>query len=374
MVDYLFLAVKFNRYAGPNNHLLDLSNYLYTKSKKSFALVTHPGVIENDFLKEIQFPMVKVLDRASHVINNVKAIRNIVKKLSPRRMFVNCDKNLAFQTHFATNKQLLIGYNVFLGSTKFSLDRHLIRSVYARLLDKVGSRILVKKIVAHTNWHREAYMKIGIKPSKITIIPHCVDSNRIQRSLEHNFRIKKNGTPIIMFVGRLKKIKGIIELLKAYEQISKKTEASLMIVGGGPLEKKVQEMKKHIERKNTRARITHMKRVIPPKLICLMDSADVVAIPSYVEMFGLVALEAMALKKAVLTTCFGGISEVITNGVNGILVNPFDSHALQSRLEELLLDRPERVKLGNAAYQTIKDNYDVSVVAPRFMKFLEESD
>jgi hypothetical protein len=30
--------------------------------------------------------------------------------------------------------------------------------------------------------------------------------------------------------------------------------------------------------------------------------------------------------------------------------------------------------LGNAAYQTIKDNYDVSVVAPRFMTFLEESD
>lgn len=374
MVDYLFLAVKFNRYAGPNNHLLDLSNYLYTKSKKSLVLATHSGVSESDFLKEIQFPIVKILERAAHVISNVKAIRTIVKKLSPRKIFVNCDANLAFQTLFATNKRPLIGYNVFLGGTGFRLDRYLFKSVYAGLLDKVGSKILVKKIVAHTNWHREAYLKIGIKPSKITVIPHCVDSNRIHRSLERDSKIMRSRAPVIMFLGRLKKIKGILELFRAYEQISTKTDANLMIVGGGPLERRVREMKKHIERKNTRARITHMKRVSLARLMTLMKSADVIAIPSYYEPFGLVALEAMSLKKAVLTTCFGGISEVITNGINGVLVNPFDSHALQSRLEELLVDRSERVRLGNAAYQTIKNNYEVSVVAPRFVKFLEESD
>jgi hypothetical protein len=41
MVEYLFVASKFNHYAGPNNHLLDLSNYLYTKSGKSLVLLTH---------------------------------------------------------------------------------------------------------------------------------------------------------------------------------------------------------------------------------------------------------------------------------------------------------------------------------------------
>jgi len=374
MVDYLFLAVKFNRYAGPNNHLLDLSNHLYTKCKKSLVLVTHPGAIESDFLKDIRFPMVRTLHRASHVITNIKAIKKITKERTPRIIFVNCDKNLAFQTYFATNKPPLIGYNVFLGSATFSLDRSLNRSVYARLLDKVGSRILVKRIVAHTNWHREAYIEIGINPRKITVIPHCVNIGRIHRALEPDFRIEKNEAPVIMFVGRLKKIKGIIELLEAYEQISRKRDADLMIVGSGPLEKRVQEMKKHIERKNTRAHITCIRRVPLSKLISLMNRADVIAIPSYYEPFGLVALEAMSLKKAVLATCFGGISEVITNEVDGILVNPFSSQEMQSHLEELVSDAHKRNKLGKSAYQTVRKKYDVSVVAPKFMEFLEESD
>lgn len=371
MGEYLFLAASFNKYSGPNNHLLDLCNYLYTKSKKSLVLVTHPSVLESDFLREIRFPTIRVLKRARYVVSNVRAIRDAVKKLSPKIMFVNCDVNLAFQTYFATNRQLLIGYNVFGRPGEIFFDRRLVKSVYLQLLYTLGSRILVKKIAVHTNFQRKLYVRLGIESSKISVIPHCVDLDRLCRSLERGYEIEKE-VPVIMFVGGIKKVKGIMELLRAYEQISRKIDVHLLIVGRGPLENRVQEMKKHIERKNTKAKITYIKRVPLTRLMSLMNSADVVTMPSYSEAFGLVALEAMALKKAVLATCFGGISEVITNGIDGILVNPFNSRQLQSRLEELILDPVKRDKLGKSAYQTIKNKYDVSVVAPRFIKFLEE--
>ena len=376
-MDYLFLASKFNHYAGPNNHLLDLSNYLYTKSKKSLVLITHSGIGERDFSREIRFPTVKILQRPPRVISNVKAIRHAIRKFSPRRIFVNSDVNLAFQTYFATHARLLIGYNVFLIGAKLSLNRNLIRSVYYNLLtfqDRLGPKILVKKIMAHTDFHRKAYVRVGITPDKITVIPHCVNLDRLHRALKYSRKIEKNAIPTIIFVGRLIQHKGIMELLRVYERITRKTDVHLLIVGSGQLEGRVSEMKRRIEKENSKAHITCVKRVTLSELMCLVNSADIMAIPSYSEPFGIVALEAMGLKKAVLATCFGGISEVITNGVDGILVNPFDSHQLKSSLEELLSDRSERVKLGNAAYQTVKNKYDVSVVAPRFMKFLEESD
>jgi len=364
MVDYLFLAGKFNKYSGPNNHILDLCNHLYNESKKSLVLVTHPGDIEDEFLKQIRFPTARSLHKARHLFSNLKAIRNTIKTSSPRRIFVNCDITLAFQTYFAANKRLLLGYNVFLGGGEF----------YSRLLNEMGSRLLVSKIVAHTNFHRKNYIRIGIEPSKITVIPHCVDIQRIHRALEPDSKTEKNEVPVIMFVGGLKKSKGIIELLRTYEKISVNTDVHLLLVGSGQLETEVLEMKKQIERKNPKASIMHIKRVPLSRLMSLMNNADVIAIPSHIEYFGLVALEAMALKKAVLATCFGGISEVITNEVDGILVNPFDSQQLQSRLEELISDPIKRDKLGRSAYQTVKNKYEVSVVAPRFIDFLEGVD
>ena len=376
MVDYLFIASKFNRYGGPNNHLLDLSNFLYTKSGKQLVLLTHSGVEESAFSREVRFPTLRTLRRMPHAVGNVQEIRHAILKFSPRKVFVNSNVNLAFQTYFATHARLLAGYNIFQFDAKFSFNRNLVKTLYHNLLTcqyRLGPKILVKKILAHTDLQKRFYMKVGIKPDKIAVIPHCVSLERLHRALENGGKRENNDVPTVMFLGRLVKNKGIIELLEVYEQITRETEANLLIVGSGPLEGRVNEMKRLIERENAKASISHVARSVPPELVHLMNNADIVVVPSYHEMFGLVALEAMALRKAVLATCFGGISEVVTSEVDGILVNPLNTKQFRFRLEELILDRSERVRLGNAAYQTVKKMYDVSVVAPKFVRFLDSS-
>jgi glycosyltransferase involved in cell wall biosynthesis len=376
MVDYLFIASKFYRYGGPNNHLLDLSNFLYTKSGKQLVLLTHSGIEESPFSREIRFPTLRNLQRMPHVISNIEAIRHAVLKFSPRKIFVNSDVNLAFQTYFATHARLLAGYNIFQFDAKFSLNRNFVKTLYHNLLTcqyRLGPKILVKKILAHTNLQKKFYIKVGIKPDKIAVIPHCVSLERLHRALENAGKREDNVVPTVMYVGRLVKNKGIMELLKVYEQITRETEAHLLIVGSGPLEGRVNEMKRRIERENAKASISHVTRSVPPELIHLMNNADIVVIPSHFEMFGLVALEAMALKKAVLATCFGGTTEIVTSKVDGVLMNPLNSRQFKSRLEELISDRSERTRLGNAAYQTVKNKYDVAVVAPKFARFLDSS-
>jgi glycosyltransferase involved in cell wall biosynthesis len=376
MVDFLFIASKFYRYGGPNNHLLDLSNFLYTKSGKQLVLLTHSGIEENAFSREIRFPTLRNLHRMPHVISNIEAIRHATLKFSPRKIFVNSDVNLAFQTYFATHARLLAGYNIFQFDAKFSLNRNFVKMLYHNLLTcqyRLGPKILVKKILAHTNLQKKFYIKVGIKPDKIAVIPHCVSLERLHRALKNAGKREDNVVPTVMYVGRLVKNKGIMELLKVYEQITRETEAHLLIVGSGPLEGRVSEMKSRIERENAKASISHVTRSVPPELIHLMNNADIVVVPSHFEMFGLVALEAMALKKAVLATCFGGTIEIVTSKVDGVLVNPLNSRQFKSRLEELISDRSERTRLGNAAYQTVKNKYDVAVVAPKFARFLDSS-
>jgi glycosyltransferase involved in cell wall biosynthesis len=376
MVDYLFIASKFYRYGGPNNHLLDLSNFLYTKSGKQLVLLTHSGIEENAFSREIRFLTLRNLHRMPHVISNIEAIRHATLKFSPRKIFVNSDVNLAFQTYFATHARLLAGYNIFQFDAKFSLNRNFVKMLYNNLLTcqyRLGPKILVKKILAHTNLQKKFYIKVGIKPDKIAVIPHCVSLERLHRALKNAGKREDNVVPTVMYVGRLVKNKGIMELLKVYEQITRETEAHLLIVGSGPLEGRVSEMKRRIERENAKASISHVTRSVPPELIHLMNNADIVVVPSHFEMFGLVALEAMALKKAVLATCFGGTTEIVTSKVDGVLVNPLNSRQFKSRLEELISDRSERTRLGNAAYQTVKNKYDVAVVAPKFARFLDSS-
>jgi glycosyltransferase involved in cell wall biosynthesis len=374
MVDYLFIASKFYRYGGPNNHLLDLSNFLYTKSGKQLVLLTNSGIEESPFSREIRFPTLRTLQRMPHVISNIEEIRHAILKFSPRKIFVNSDVNLAFQTYFATHARLLAGYNIFQFDAKFSLNKNFVKMLYHNLLTcqyRLGPKILVKKILAHTNLQKKFYIKVGIKPDKIAVVPHCVSLERLHRALENAGKREDTVVPTVMYVGRLVKNKGIMELLKVYEQITRETEAHLLIVGSGPLEGRMNEMKRRIERENAKASISHVTRSVPPELIHLMNNADIVVIPSHFEMFGLVALEAMALKKAVLATCFGGISEVVTSEVDGVLVNPLNTEQFRCRLEELILDGSERVRLGNAAYQTVKNRYDVAVVAPKFAEFLD---
>jgi glycosyltransferase involved in cell wall biosynthesis len=311
-----------------------------------------------------------------HVISNIEAIRHATLKFSPRKIFVNSDINLAFQTYFATHARLLAGYNIFQFDAKFSLNRNFVKMLYHNLLTcqyRLGPKILVKKILAHTNLQKKFYIKVGIEPDKIAVIPHCVSLERLHRALKNAGKREDNVVPTVMYVGRLVKNKGIMELLKVYEQITRETEAHLLIVGSGPLEGRVSEMKRRIERENAKASISHVTRSVPPELNHLMNNADIVVVPSHFEMFGLVALEAMALKKAVLATCFGGTKEIVTSKVDGVLVNPLNSRQFKSRLEELISDRSERTRLGNAAYQTVKNKYDVAVVAPKFARFLDSS-
>lgn len=374
MTGYLILASSFNRWAGPNNPLLDVCNYLYNDLDIDLTLVTHNADFDGDFSAWIKFPVLPVLEgsppdpmtRLACVPANTRLIKKIIRslKVSKEKVFVNASLDTLFETRFATNSRVSTGYNVL------SNDAN---SILYNMLDRLAARTSIAKIVAHTNYHKRLYMKIGIEEQRIRIIPHCIDVNRIKMMSSQSQRKEKKKS-IIFYGGRLAPEKGVKELLNSYQQLSRTFEPTLVLLGTGPLEEWILARKKVIDKYGKKEGVFCLRWQPMNIFLRKMREADIVVVPSYDEPFGIILLEAMALSKPIVATCTGGVTEIMTDHSNGILVDPRNSNQLTEAITELLSDSKLRANMGSNAFRTVREKYDVSKVASKFVNFMDDPD
>jgi glycosyltransferase involved in cell wall biosynthesis len=135
--------------------------------------------------------------------------------------------------------------------------------------------------------------------------------------------------PHVLFAGRLSEEKGILEFLEATEGMPR------VIVGDGPLRERVPETVGFV-----------------PELGPYLERAAVVCVPSRREGYGVVVREAMAYGRAVVATRVGGLTDVVVDGENGVLVDARSPSALRSAVARLLGDRELRRRLGREAAAT----------------------
>lgn len=134
---------------------------------------------------------------------------------------------------------------------------------------------------------------------------------------------------VICSVGRLSRDKGSYELLDAFDMLAReRDDVALMMVGD--MEGDIPAELKHIT-KHERVVFTGFTNEVHK----YMAACDVLAHPSYREGFSMVIQEAMAMQLAVVTTDIPGPSEVIEDGVTGILVEPRDVKSLYNGLKEM---------------------------------------
>ena len=86
---------------------------------------------------------------------------------------------------------------------------------------------------------------------------------------------------------------------------------------------------------------------------------DVAVLPSYREAQGLALLEAMALRRPVVATNVGGVPEMVTDGVTGLLVPPRDPVALGDAIARLLTDHPLADMLARAGHDFVHANFSL---------------
>ena len=99
---------------------------------------------------------------------------------------------------------------------------------------------------------------------------------------------------------------------------------------------------------------------------------DVAVLPSYREAQGLTILEAMALSRPVVASNVGGIPEMISDGVNGLLVPPHDPPALAAAIVRLLRDHQLADTLGRAGHDLVHDRFCVQLMVKAVQDLYDE--
>ncbi len=152
---------------------------------------------------------------------------------------------------------------------------------------------------------------------------------------------------VILLVGTASKRKGWIELFDALELV-KKNDTSFFLVGvyTNPPEIDVYH---EAEKRGLGSFFLGLNGISPDSLDQLYKAADIFCLPSHSEGMANVVIEAMSSGLAVITTDVGGHNEIVRDGENGILVQPFQHEVLASWLRELLTNTDRRLQLGRNA-------------------------
>jgi starch synthase len=155
------------------------------------------------------------------------------------------------------------------------------------------------------------------------------------------------GTPIVVFVGRVTRQKGLQILLRAAADID--PAAQLVICAGqadtAELEAEVSDLARQL--RASRGAVVWLSGMLPKReVIQLLTHATVFACPSLYEPLGIVNLEAMACGTAVVGSRVGGIPEVVTDGETGLLVPAGDPPALARAVNELVADQQRAAEMG----------------------------
>jgi glycosyltransferase involved in cell wall biosynthesis len=101
-------------------------------------------------------------------------------------------------------------------------------------------------------------------------------------------------------------------------------------------------------------------------------TADLFTLPSRMENFPLVLLEAMASGLPVAATAVGGVPELVVHGETGLLVPPNDPDALADAINDLLDDPEEMEEMGARGRQLVSDHYTWDRVAERIAGYLRD--
>ncbi len=203
----------------------------------------------------------------------------------------------------------------------------------------------------------------GADPDKVRIVPLGVDTElfRPVRQVDARAALGRDACEnLLLFVGRIEQIKGLDILLRAlsllfFRRPDLRPKTCLLVAGGvidpradGSESEKFAELRRMVAAHRMEDNVEFVGSLEQRELALYYAAADLCAVPSLTESFGLVALEAMACGTPVVATRVGGLQTVVSED-SGVLVPPGDYLALAEGIARLLDDMELRLRLAAGA-------------------------
>ena len=194
--------------------------------------------------------------------------------------------------------------------------------------------------------------------AKVRIVGNGIDDNTIARAAVSKAR--KKDSSLVLYTGRFVERKGVRELIAAIPRVLEQAPATRFVLAGGHRHCSGSDMEHWWlppELKRYRDHIHFTGWLTPAQLVEWYLAADVLAVPSWYEPFGMVILEGMLYGLPIVAAAVGGPSEILEHGRTGILCPPKDAEALGDAILKLVMDASLREQIGVAAAAEVRDRW-----------------
>jgi glycosyltransferase involved in cell wall biosynthesis len=209
-------------------------------------------------------------------------------------------------------------------------------------------------ITLSSQWRDFYVQECEVSPSQVAVLPNPV---RVPTRIPD-----RAGRAQVQFLhlGRLGRRKGGYDLVNAFAALPEamRARSTLVLAGDGDVE----EIRKRAAPLGNRVRV--LSWIDSHERDRLLAESDVFVLPSYAEGVPMSLLEAMAAGLPCITTPVGGIPDVFTHGVEGLLVPPGDSGQLRAAMSTFIGDEPARLAAGKRAHESARA-FDVHAYARR---------
>ena len=228
---------------------------------------------------------------------------------------------------------------------------------------------------------REA-LGAGIPRDRVHYLPHGVDVARFrppqpgERGAIRERLGWPSDRPIVLFVGRLSREKGVMDLLEAWRMLRARQGPPAMLALVGP------DMTGHpwdcggpgrafIQAHDLGGSVRFEGPSTDPAPY--YRAADVFVQPSHFEALGNTAIEAMASGLPVVASGVGGLADFCVDGVNALVHQPHSPESLAAAIERALADPALGQRLGSAARQTAVEQFESRALLTRYARLIDES-
>ena len=196
------------------------------------------------------------------------------------------------------------------------------------------------------------------------VIPNGVDVSSILVDIKQRDEIRaRYGNCLIVHTGRLEWEKGAHTLIEALPRLRRSfPDVQCVIAGRGSRSDALVELAR---RKRVASRVHIRGWLAEPELRALVAAADVAVVPSLYEPFGIVALEAAAVKTPVVAARVGGLTEFLDDDRHGFGFKPGDPLSLADAVRRCVADRQEADARVDRAHQYVSAQHGWSAIAER---------
>jgi len=244
----------------------------------------------------------------------------------------------------------------------YTLEPNVLKRFYRGVLSGglFFNRLSFKHIVAISDALKRHYVSCGFSPDSIFVLPRGIPKDSIGFKPVSPQNGTRNGGVRMIYAGRLVEDKGVHVAIAAVEQLvnrSGRHDLHLDIVGSG-CDNYAGRLQADVAAAGISNHVTFKKQISRKGLLDSYSKYDMFIFPSiWEEPFGMAIIEAMAKGLPVIASRVGGVPEIISDGIDGVLVEPNDRDALTFAMTHLMDDVNFRTMVGKGALQTVRERF-----------------